>query len=75
MPYATEKEDALPLKLGYTHNRDTGRGSSFKKSRRRAWSTRQGWQTADLIKHPEDWEYYAHHLHFKLLSDALNRSL
>lgn len=70
MAYAAVEEERLATKLGYAVFRSEQRGSSFSKGQRHIWSTRMGWQTADLIN-----GYYRNHLIFDKLSDALGREI
>jgi hypothetical protein len=70
MPYANEQDEALARTLGYSVRRSHKSGSSFSKDDRNVWSTRIGWQTADL-----DNGSYRNHEIFAELSDALKRPL
>jgi len=71
MPYASDKEAELAKELGYTHTRNSDVGSRFSKYNRNIWSTRRGWQTADL----NDDGYYTNHQMFENLTYALRRPL
>jgi hypothetical protein len=70
MAYASEHEEEVALLRGYEVNRSADRGSSFRNGQRRIWSTRMGWQTADLIA-----GQYQNHQIFSELPDALERKL
>ena len=70
MAYAEANEELLARQLGYAINRSADKGSSFMKDDRRIWSTRLGWQTADLNNGS-----YINHEIFNTLSDALKRPL
>lgn len=73
MPYATEKETALAIRLGYTETRSQRFGSRFEKGTRRVWcflaqTNRIRWQTADIIDNS-----YTGHTSYSTLSEALAR--
>jgi hypothetical protein len=70
MAYASENDEIAARKLGYAVFRNAERGSSFVNGARHIWSTRIGWQTADLIAGS-----YRHHAIFDTLSDALEREI
>jgi crotonobetainyl-CoA:carnitine CoA-transferase CaiB-like acyl-CoA transferase len=70
MAYATTGDEELARKKGYTVSRSAERGSAFQQGTRHIWSTRIGWQTADLIA-----GNYRHHAIFPELIDALERKL
>jgi hypothetical protein len=70
MAYATDKQVELAASLGYTHDRSAERGSSFTNGHRNIWATREGWQTADLLK-----GHYRNHKKFRMLDDAIQREI
>lgn len=70
MAYATEAEEMLARRLGYDINRSEQKGSSFKHDKRHVWSTRIGWQTADLVSGT-----FHDHMFYEKLPDALRRDL
>ena len=70
MAYASEHDEADARKKGYTVSRTVQRGSAFINGQRHIWSTRIGWQTADLVEGK-----FRHHAIFNTLTDALERKL
>jgi hypothetical protein len=70
MAYASENDEAEARKKGYEVSRTVQRGSAFVNGQRHIWSTRIGWQTADLFSGK-----FCHHKIFNKLSDALEREL
>jgi len=76
MPYADEGEVKLAESLGYTHETNTNRGSSFVNGTRHIWSIynrrtyQTSWQTADLLDN-----YYGNHVDYKDLAKAIERPL
>jgi hypothetical protein len=65
-----EQDETLARKLGYAVIRSPRAGASFVRDDRHVWSTRLGWQTADL-----DNGSYVNHKIFANLPDALERPL
>lgn len=70
MAYATSEQEEEARSLGYIVTRSAKRGSSFTLGARVIWSTRMGWQTADLMA-----GYYRNHKFFEDLDEALRREL
>lgn len=70
MAYATDKEATKALGLGYSVSNSAQMGTSFARGGRHIWSTRLGWQTADLID-----GMYRNHKFFENLNEALERPL
>lgn len=74
MSYATQEEIGLAMNLNYSMTQDNNNGSRFKrgikKGDRHIWSTRSGWQTADLVDNR-----YINHQEFNELTDALRREV
>lgn len=70
MAYASEEEEQAALAMGYEVSRSTLTGSKFRHGARRIWSTRIGWQTADLVA-----GQYRHHVIYDDLLKALQRDL
>lgn len=75
MPYATETEEALAKKLGYTITKSVEKGSRFYKEDRTIWSVirdaRPYWHTADLNRNG----IYENHVGYTDLQEALRRPL
>jgi len=70
MAYAHADDEAEARKRGYEVSRTVERGSAFINGDRHIWSTRIGWQTADLVAGS-----FRHHAIFNELIDALERKL
>jgi len=70
MAYASEEEEQAALAMGYEVSRSPERGSAFAQGQRHIWSTRIGWQTADLVA-----GQYRHHVIYDDLLKALQREL
>lgn len=76
--YIPEEAIDLAMNRNYTVKLCPRKGPSMKCGDRRIWGIREGWQTADLVDSTDEsmpGKYFANHLVFDDIMDALRRPL